>query len=53
VPQRQVSLVWRRSQLKRKAIMALAEAIRATLPNELRSLQKNRVTQASDALPAW
>jgi len=53
VSQRQVSLVWRRSQLKRKAIMALAEAIRATLPNELRSLQKNRVTQASDALPAW
>jgi LysR family hydrogen peroxide-inducible transcriptional activator len=53
VPQRQVSLVWRRSQLKRRAITALAEAIRATLPDELRALQNNRNTQGSDALPAW
>jgi LysR family hydrogen peroxide-inducible transcriptional activator len=53
VPQRQVSLVWRRSQLKRRAITALGEAIRATLPEELQSLQKNRQTQTSTALPAW
>jgi LysR family hydrogen peroxide-inducible transcriptional activator len=53
VPQRQVSLVWRRSQLKRRAITALAEAIRATLPDELRALQNNRNNQGSDALPAW
>lgn len=53
VPQRQVSLVWRRTQLKRRSIEALAEAINACLPEELKRLQKNRTTQASDALPAW
>jgi LysR family hydrogen peroxide-inducible transcriptional activator len=53
VPQRQVSLVWRRTQLKKRSIDALAQAIIACLPEELRNLQKNRNTQSSDALPAW
>lgn len=52
-PQRQISLVWRRTQLKRRAIEALAETIKASLPNELRELQKAKVTKASEPLPAW
>ena len=53
VPQRQVSLVWRRTQLKKRSIGALAEAILATIPEGLRALQKNRSTTVSEVLPAW
>ena len=53
LPQRQVSLVWRRTQLKKRSIDALAGAILATLPATLRALQKNRATTSNDALPAW
>lgn len=53
VPQRQVSLVWRRTQLKRKAIEALAQTIMQSLPSELHELQSSQVTRASHPLPAW
>jgi len=53
VPQRQVSLVWRRTQLKRKAIEALAKAIVQSLPHELIELQKTKGAQASQPIPAW
>lgn len=53
LPQRQVSLVWRRTQLKKRSIDALAEAILATLPEDLREQQKNKGTNSSDALPTW
>lgn len=52
-PQRQVSLVWRRTQLKRKAIDALAHAIMQSIPKELIELQKAHSTHASQPLPAW
>lgn len=53
VPQRQVSLVWRRTQLKRKAIDALTDAIMQSLPKELLELQKSKGTLASQPIPTW
>ncbi|NBO38041.1 LysR family transcriptional regulator [bacterium] len=52
-PQRQVSLVWRRTQLKKRAIDALAQAILACLPSELKGMQKNKSNQSTEPLPAW
>jgi LysR family hydrogen peroxide-inducible transcriptional activator len=53
VPQRQISLVWRRTQLKRRAIQALGQAILACLPDELRKLQSTASTVQSVTIPAW
>ncbi|MFZ9521659.1 MAG: LysR substrate-binding domain-containing protein, partial [Silvanigrellaceae bacterium] len=52
-PQRQVSLVWRRAQLKRRAIDALAHCIQASLPEELRNIQNAKSTNATEPIPAW
>lgn len=52
-PQRQVSLVWRRAQLKRRAIDALAHCIQASLPEELRNIQNAKSTNTTEPIPAW
>lgn len=52
-PVRQVSLVWRRTQLKRRAIEALARTIQACLPSELKELQERKDNAARKPLPAW
>jgi LysR family hydrogen peroxide-inducible transcriptional activator len=53
VPQRQISLVWRRTQLKKRSIDALAQTIVACLPPDLRQLQKAKSTHTSEPIPAW
>lgn len=53
VPQRQVSLVWRRTQLKKRAIEALAHTIVQSLPQELSELQGSKNMKASEPIPAW
>lgn len=53
VPMRQISLVWRRTQLKRRAIEVLSETIQAVLPEELKRLQKSKNTISGDPLPTW
>jgi LysR family hydrogen peroxide-inducible transcriptional activator len=52
-PQRQISLVWRRAQLKRRAISALAQTIQACLPQELQLLQKAKTTSTTEPIPTW
>lgn len=52
-PVRQVSLIWRRTQLKRRAIESLARTIKACLPAELRELQESKNAAAGKPLPAW
>jgi len=52
-PVRQVSLVWRRTQLKRRAIEALAQTIRASLPIDLQDMQRLQEASAGKPLPAW
>jgi len=53
VPQRQVSLVWRRTQLKKRAIEALSHAIVQSLPQELIELQGSKYLKGSEPIPAW
>lgn len=52
-PVRQISLVWRRTQLKRRAIESLARTIQACLPAELKELQVSKDAATRRPIPAW